>query len=935
QVLDPKPHITRVLKTSYKTSKSGGSGGGGSGACGPVSFRRGLKGKEFQPPETLQGITRVTYPNGRESHIRYGAKAVVKSVKDGQGRGWLFGYDFNDKKKSKYAGVEGPTGIIREYWFDDQGVARRVDVNGRTFESISSDGGKRTVVDSRGVTITEYYDEWDNLTKVVYPDGSKILKDYDQIHHRLRSRIDERGVATIYEYDNQGNPAKKTEGEMHDRVSFYTDDNNSNMRSRTLVNPDNTVDSEIAMTYDSKSNMTSITDAQGGVTRFTHDIMGNVLTREDPRGKINTYEYDLMGRMTKITDPLGHTTLMEYDAMGNKIKETDAEGREKIYKYDLSENLVEILDAEGGVTRFEYDAGDNITREIDPEGKVTKYEFDNEERLISTMDGVGNEIVVQYDEEAIAICDICPGSGDKKPQKIIYPTFSKEFSYDARKRKTAERDVLSESEAHLVSYAYDSVGNLTSKTDKNSNRTRYEYDALNRLIKVIDPIGGETVYDYDIRNNLISLTDANGNSTRFEYDRNSRLTKEIRPMGQETMYAYDGSGNLIEKLDAKGQKTEYVYNNVSRLTAILYYSSDDHANAVKKVFFNYDKVGILIGYNDGVTTGLYTYDAASRKLSETVDYGDFTLKNSYTYYKNGVKKSFTGPDGISYQYTYDESNRLSGVQIPVEGFITYSNYDWNRPSTIIFPGGTKRELTYNSLMQTESIKVKDPGQNELMNYQYTYDNFGNILSKETEHGEYTYGYDDLYRLTSAVNPTQDDEAFNYDNVGNRLTTENTGSNWAYNQNNELLGYDNVAYVYDNNGNMVEKTVNRIVTKFFYNIENRLFRVENGSGGVIATYYYDPFGRRLWKEVDLIRTYFHFADEGLIGEYDEIGKEIKTYGYLPWSMWTTDPLFMKINNINAFSLVFCFKCIMSVIRDLCQMRSFMSKTRAFYPWIFNF
>jgi RHS repeat-associated protein len=32
---------------------------------------------------------------------------------------------------------------------------------------------------------------------------------------------------------------------------------------------------------------------------------------------------------------------------------------------------------------------------------------------------------------------------------------------------------------------------------------------------------------------------------------------------------------------------------------------------------------------------------------------------------------------------------------------------------------------------------------------------------------------------------------------------------------------------------------------------------------------------------------------LIGEYDNTGTEIKTYGYKPGSTWTTDPLFMKI------------------------------------------
>lgn len=42
-----------------------------------------------------------------------------------------------------------------------------------------------------------------------------------------------------------------------------------------------------------------------------------------------------------------------------------------------------------------------------------------------------------------------------------------------------------------------------------------------------------------------------------------------------------------------------------------------------------------------------------------------------------------------------------------------------------------------------------------------------------------------------------------------------------------------------------------------------------------------------------KTFFFYSDEGLIGEYGAIGNEIKTYGYAPNSMWTTDPLFQKI------------------------------------------
>lgn len=102
----------------------------------------------------------------------------------------------------------------------------------------------------------------------------------------------------------------------------------------------------------------------------------------------------------------------------------------------------------------------------------------------------------------------------------------------------------------------------------------------------------------------------------------------------------------------------------------------------------------------------------------------------------------------------------------------------------------------------------------------------------------------------------------------------------------------MAFAYDDNGNMVQKTLGADVTNFVYNLEDRLEQVKDGSDNVIGSYYYDPFGRRLWKDVGGARTYFLYADEGLIGEYDGTGQEIKTYGWKPGSTWSTDPLFMK-------------------------------------------
>lgn len=204
------------------------------------------------------------------------------------------------------------------------------------------------------------------------------------------------------------------------------------------------------------------------------------------------------------------------------------------------------------------------------------------------------------------------------------------------------------------------------------------------------------------------------------------------------------------------------------------------------------------------------------------------------------------------------------------------------------PGGTTKQFTYDPLMRLKSITAKDPGQNNVMAYNYDYSPADNITSKQTEHGDYSYAYDELYRLTTVDNPEFDDEAFTYDSVGNRLTSEGVAGDWTYNTNNELTGYYDASCVYDDNGNMIQKTVDGVVTNYIYNIEDRLMEVRDGSDNLIASYYYDPFGRRLWKEVDGVRTYFLYSDEGLIGEYAASGQEIKTYGYAPNSLWMTNP-----------------------------------------------
>ena len=82
---------------------------------------------------------------------------------------------------------------------------------------------------------------------------------------------------------------------------------------------------------------------------------------------------------------------------------------------------------------------------------------------------------------------------------------------------------------------------------------------------------------------------------------------------------------------------------------------------------------------------------------------------------------------------------------------------------------------------TATDPAKAPEENKVLDYRYNYDKMDNITTRTTEHGNYGYGYDDLYRLTEADSPDGaglSDEAFTYDKVGNRLTSAGAPGPWA-------------------------------------------------------------------------------------------------------------------------------------------------------------
>ena len=872
-------------------------------ASGQLTVVTDLLGNEFYYTYDSDGrMTSKTDQAGRTTQMEYNSFGWISAIIDPNGNRTEYSYAQGDSQSELYNMITYPNGRIKETWYDELGRVTRVDLNGTTMEESVYENRKRYKTDERGNTTTYEFDEWNQLIKKTYPDGSTEETEYDPDTKLKVKRTERNGTVATYEYDDNGHITQRILAPgTDDEVTYqFTYDSDGNQLTQRILGDDNTLESLTVMTYDEYGNMASITDPEGNTTRYTYNSLGLPLTREDPLGGTWTYVYDVDGSVLKETDPLGNTVTYEYDAVGNQIKQTDAMGGEYEYAFDGKDRLIRQTSPSGETTVYELNFEGKVLQDTDPEGRYLTYEYDKLGRLISKSNSAGKQVTYEYDEDSAVGCSSCSGGSSGEPSLIRYPHMLLHQVYDSLGRKT--EDIYESEDGETLRERlteYNDMDSISAVTDMNGLTTATEYNGVGRKIAEVRPDGSRIEYAYDDRKNLISLTDANGHVTRFQYDRNNRMTAEIRPDEKTTTYEYDANGNLSRKTNARGQVAEYDYNAVNKPVEVRYYESSGAGTPDKTLTLSYNKAGQLKDYTDGQISVHYEYDQSHRKISETVDYGAFSTTYQYDYYGNGLKKGYTGPDGTAYEYTYTQDNRIESITIPGAGTISYNDYEWTSPNSILLPGGTRKEFEYDTFYRTTGIAVKDPGDNPVMNRSFEYDHEFNITSTSSLTGTTAYNYDDRYHLVSVTRPSGETISYTLDPMGNRLSQTGTAGDWEYNDNDQLTAYADTTVTYDADGNMATKTTGTETFEYTYDFENRLVQIASDLQGVIALYGYDPFGRRISKTVGDETTYFGYADEGLVAEYNDEGEILKSYGYVPGAKGSIDPVFVKIGTAYYF------------------------------------
>ena len=296
----------------------------------------------------------------------------------------------------------------------------------------------------------------------------------------------------------------------------------------------------------------------GRVTAF--DVSDTDASPENvARGHFNTpkiMEYDGRGRLTSVTENDGTTpavTRYERDVTGRLTRITDARGVDTArYTCDLLGRTIQVQHVDAGRRRVALNARGDLALTLDAAGRRVEMQYDGLRRVI--------EVAV---EGAVR----------------------ERFFYDSGAGgNLVGRLARVDDEAGFVTFSYSPRGLLASKTrtvttmaGARSFGTAYEYDALERMVRVSYPTGDAVDYQYNSRS-LVERIDGVIDSV------------EYNEFGQRTRILY---ANGVEQRDTFDPLTFYLER--SRVT------TPTVPGAAYDVSYTFDAAGNPLGMRDHVT----------------------------------------------------------------------------------------------------------------------------------------------------------------------------------------------------------------------------------------------------------------------------------------------------------------------------------------------
>ena len=517
-------------------------------------------------------------------------------------------------------------------------------------------------------------------------------------------------------------------------------------------------------------------------------------------------------------------------------------------------------------------------------------------------------------------------------------TFNKAFDnvsptvtvYDVLDR--AMKVTLPDNAETKTEYSTDAGSNalVTTVTDALGNRQATYTDGSGKTVKTEQLSGPDgiitTSFEYDGIDRLVKVTDTEGNVTTSVYDMGDRRTEVNHPASGITTFTYDALGNVITKqtanLKKEGKTINYEYD-YGRLTAINY--PDHPENNVKYHYgginSSHNRIGRLMLREDGSGAIEYYYGKMGEIL-KTVrtlivpNQAVATYVTQWKYDSHDRLLEMIYPDEEKVTYGYN----LGGQVDHVRGYKSYGydyvnkiGYDKFEQRTYLkYCNGAETFYSYDPARRRLQNLVVNAKAGTIMDNAYSYDAVSNVLGiknnaplpqsgKAGGQMSHSYSYDPLYRLASATGTYAGADnktasytlAMGYDNM-HRITSKkqhlsqtgvqfdgtlNAGYDLTYTYGSaegKKFQLDNVRdinyrteetptestninnghkYTYDANGNLVYINTSRVKKdgkedektteqKYRWDEENRLLAADEN--GFVSNYWYDADGERTVK-----------------------------------------------------------------------------------------
>lgn len=662
--------------------------------------------------------------------------------------------------------------------------------------------------------------------------------------------IDGNGNATTIEMNRFGATTRITDA--LNQTTVITRDDNSN--PTVIIQPNGAIS---ALTYDSAGNLLSTTDQSiGATTTFTYEPVFNQVTSiTDPKGNVTTINYDAAGNPLTITDANGKSTILTYTAQGLLETITDALGNTTRFAYNATSNLVSTTDPLNHAITLSYDSAGNVTRTTDAEGKVTQFNYDLLNRLTQVIDANSNTTQYAYDTRG-NLTRVTDARGN-----------STRFTYDA-----ADRLVRTTDPAGLFeTFTYDGNGNLISTVDRKNQTLSFTYDAINQLIQktvpsTLNPNSLITTLEYDAVGNLVNVIDPDSNLS-FTYDGANRLTsttQNLNPSNLLTLninYTYDLNGNRLTMADGVTGTTNYIYDTLNRLTNIEQPSTSNVINVT------YDALSrrIQTTLPNGTVTN-YTYDATSQLTNLAHTLGATTLSSfGYSYdlvgnrTTNNQQRSTIAVNS-NLNYIYDNLYRLTNATNPLPT-LPNETFQYDALGNRLRKDGQSTSAVFDQ--NNRLVSDED--------FNYSYDNNGNMISKTAKVGGAvtSYTYDSENQLIQINLPNGDVVSYSYDGLGRRIQMTQNGlpvTRYVYDNEDIILEYDDSSVLqasYTHGLGIDEPLImNRNSSNFYFHADGlgSIVDLTDSSGTVVQSYVYDSFGNIVSQTGSLTNPYTYTGRE---------------------------------------------------------------------------